>query len=73
MRSHAQRQRTLLPRLRPSSPASLPPLRALTASPVVGRVLLPLLILRGATFVDAGTQKIAGLLGSTGVKRPCVY
>jgi hypothetical protein len=73
MRSHAQRQRTLLPGRRPSSPASQPPLQALTPSPVVGRALLRLRILRGAARVDSGLERIAGLLGSTGAKRPCVF
>ena len=66
-------QRSRLSGRQSSPPAALAPLRARTASPVAGRALLPLLMLRGATLVDAGTQGIADLLGSTGVKRPCVY
>ena len=68
-----KRQRSRLSGRQSSLAAALAPFRALIASLVVGRVVLPLLMLRGATSVDAGTQRIAGLLGSTGVKRPCLY
>jgi hypothetical protein len=69
----AKRQLSRLSGRQSSPSAALAHLQALTAFRVVGRALLPLRTFLGATFVDASMQRIAGLLGSTGAKCPCVY
>ena len=66
-------QRSQLSERESPPPAAPAPPRALTASAVAGRALLPLLILRRATLVDAGTQGMASPPGSRGAKRPCAY
>jgi hypothetical protein len=56
-----------------SPPATLAPLRALTASPAGGGTLLRRRALLRATSADSGVQRTAALFGSTGAERPCVY